>query len=529
MYFQDDWRVSKKLTVNFGLRYEISQPPFEQQDRYSDFSPTTANPGADGRLGALVFAGSGEGRSGRRRLADTWYGGWGPRAGFAYSITSKDVLRGGIGRSFGAVRAVGGSTHFLGFVQIASFPNTTQGVQPTFLLKDGMPAYPIPPFINPAFGNFNDVPWWQNNEVSRMPENITWTMTYQRQVSQNLLLEAGYNATLGSNLQAGLLGYNQLDTSLLPAAANPYTAAGRSLLNSQLGSQAAINAGLGKPYPSFPTTRSVAQSLRPYPQYNRIDTGGGQGDRSGHSTYHSMVLKFEKRYGAGLTFLGSYVFSKILTDADSYWIGGQAMDHFNRGLEKSYGQFDQTHNFKFSYVYELPWGKGRKWLTNGGPLDWVVGGWRVGGIHLYGSGLPIALGTTISFPIFNGGNRPTITTYEGWRAKTSGDNFDPFKDRFFQPAAFFGPQPTDRLGNMTRYTGATRFFANLTENYSLAKSFNFTERWRLDFRAEAFNLANRTVFGPISGAQTLQNENFGLWRAQSNDPRRMQMALKLYF
>ena len=105
---------------------------------------------------------------------------------------------------------------------------------------------------------------------------------------------------------------------------------------------------------------SVGQSLRPFPQYGNIDTTNGQGDREGHSTYHSMQVKLNKRYAAGLTLQASYVLSKYLTDSDGG--GGQPEDHYNRALEKSIANYDQTHIVKFNYVYELPFGKGKKYL-----------------------------------------------------------------------------------------------------------------------------------------------------------------------
>ena len=107
----------------------------------------------------------------------------------------------------------------------------------------------------------------------------------------------------------------------------------------------------------------MRQALRPYPQFQTIDTRSGGGDHSGHSTYHSAMVRFEKRYSRGLQFQTSYVFSKLLTDSDSYWSDtyGFAMDHYNRGLEKSIGAFDVTHNFKFGAVWDLPVGQGQNW------------------------------------------------------------------------------------------------------------------------------------------------------------------------
>src|SRR6185369_2612965 len=161
----------------------------------------------------------------------------------------------------------------------------------------------------------------------------------------------------------------------LPANLSPFTASGRTLLNSQVGSAAANAAGVVAPWSGFNklwgTGATVAQSLRPYPQYSTVDTINGQGDRIGHSTYHSMQVKFTKRYSSGLTVQASYVLSKLLTDADSG--GSTPEDHYNRSLEKSIASYDQTHLVKLNYVYELPFGKGRKFLNQKGVASVILG------------------------------------------------------------------------------------------------------------------------------------------------------------
>jgi hypothetical protein len=360
-----------------------------------------------------------------------------------------------------------------------------------------------------------------------MPEMYSFNLSVQRQLTANNIVEIGYVGTMGAHLQANLIAANQLDYRNLPASLNPFTAQGRALLSSNINSAAAQAAGIQKPYASFNGT--VAQSLRPFPQILNLDTARGGGDHSGHSTYHSLSARFERRMSAGLTFQAYYLLSKLLTDCDSIAnLNTISMDHFNRSLEKSIGQYDQTHNLKINYLWELPFGPGRRFVTHGWGA-WLVGGWRLSGIMTYSSGTPVPLGTSVSFPIFNGTNRPTVPTYEGWRAPTKGDDFDPNVDRFLQPASFFGPQPSDRFGNMTRYNPKLRYFPNFTENLSIARRFDFGERVRMDFRWEMFNIFNRAHFGPSSGATTLQSSAFGLWQAQDNEPRRMQVALKLYW
>jgi hypothetical protein len=271
----------------------------------------------------------------------------------------------------------------------------------------------------------------------------------------------------------------------------------------------------------------VAQSLRPYPQYLNVVTGGQGGDKSGHSTYHAMVLKAERRYSSGLTFQWNYTLSKILTDSDSYDASSTSQDHYNRRVEKSIGRFDQTHALKLSTIYELPFGKGRRWLSQGGLVNQLLGGWRISGVQSYFSGFPIALARNNPWPIFNGGTRPTINSYDNWRAPLRGSEFDPAVDRFLNPAVFPASAQPIAFGNSTRYNPRVRAFPNFNENISLGKSFALGESRHLDFRWEAFNLFNRVIFG--TGATNLNANNFGVVTNQANSARQMQVALKLYW
>jgi hypothetical protein len=526
LYFQDDWRVSSRLTLNLGVRVEEVLAPRVGNDQASDLDPDLANPAADGIRGALVFAGIGEGRIGSHTLVDNWYG-VAPRLGFVYSLNSKMTIRGYSGISFGPVVHTGNSSHNLGFVQRITAGNTTQGLTPTWVLKDGAPAYPDTPNLDPSVGNGANIPYYNGRIGSTPSEEYNFSLNLQRELTQSLALEVGYLGVMASHIQSSLLTLNALNYSALPAALNPFTASGRSVLASQVGSATANSAGISAPFSSFKTLwgtgASVGQAVRPFPQFSAIDTTNGGGDRIGHSTYHSMEVKLTKRYASGLTFNGSWVFSKYMTDAD----GGAPEDPLNRRLEKSLSPNNQTHVVKAIYSYEFPFGRGKRFLSNPGILRMLAGGWKLAGIHSYSTGSPMSISTTVSFPLFAGSNRPTVSTYEGWRAPLKGDQFDPAVDNFFQPVAFFGTQPTDRLGNMTRVNPKLNNFASLSENVSFSRTFAFRERARFEFRAEAFNVLNRVQFGALS--TSLQSANFGLWRTQANSPRRMQMSLKLYW
>ena len=213
----------------------------------------------------------------------------------------------------------------------------------------------------------------------------------------------------GTHLQSGLNNYNQVPYSYLQQY-------GATLLNSNISSPAAVAAGIRVPYPGF--TGSVAQALRPFPQVLEVDTRFGGGDHSGNSTYHAAIMRVEKRFSDGLTFQSSYVFSKTLSDSDSAAGYMLAMDHANHKLDKSISGFDITHNFKLAWIYELPFGKSKKYLTKGVGSA-LLGGWRLAGVHYYSSGLPVGLATSVALPLFAGTNRPTVSTYDGWGVRTS--------------------------------------------------------------------------------------------------------------
>jgi hypothetical protein len=529
-FFQDDWRVRPNLMLNLGVRWETTLPPTGENDHWSDFDPNMPNPRAGGRPGALIYAGKCNGCIGSRRLTDGYYKAFGPRFGLAYTYKEKNVIRMSYGLSYGNITTVTGSTHNLGFTLTDTQSDTTQGLQPRILARNGHPAYQAPPFVDPSFGNGRAMPWFQGSEALQPPAYQSMNFSIQRQMSPTTVAEVAYNGSLGSRLQAGMLNYNALNPELLARYGAP-------LLNSRIDSPAAIAAGFREPFPGFiqlwGSAATVGQSLRPYPQFQNIDTRSGGGDHSGHSTYHSMMVRFEKRYSRGLQFLTSYVFSKVLTDADSYWSDsyGFAMDHYNRRLEKSIGSFDVPHNFKFSAVWDIPFGKGRAFLNQNRVANWVIGGWRVSGIAVYASGQPRNVSTSNGLPLFSGVNRPIISTYDGWRPEPRNGSFDPAVDRTVQPASFFPAQPAFTHGNMTRFNPKFRDFGNYNENISMSKSFPITEGIRLDFRVEMFNAFNRVRFG--LGSLGLQSQTFGVLSQtagdQSNSPRQMQLAAKIYF
>ena len=543
-YAQDDWRLGDKITVNYGVRYEYTPPTWEGHfpDGYSNFNPNLPNPAVGGRLGASEFAGSGPGRTGRKSLYEAWPWGFSPRLGVVYTVNDNTVARVNAARTFGSVKNTGGSSHWNGFiggynVSAPAFPASS-----AFNWDAGWPSWPAPPFLVPQTLNGSNIPYWQPYDSGRLPEYYSWTVNLQRQLPGRFVVEAGYNAQLGRHLTTNLLSLNQIDPEIFYGFVRQYGPAGAiNLMNSRMDSTLARQAGIPYPYPEFPGSQSVRQALRPYPQYLDINTGADGGDRSGRSSYHAFLLKGEKRYASGLTFLTSYVFSKTLTlRSDRANAGdGRAMDHFNRNAEKTLSAFDQTHVIKVNYSYELPFGAGKPFLKQG-LLSKVAGGWRVAGVHSYASGFPLSVGPGYGLPLFGGDNRLTVLDYKGWRAPTRGSHFDPLVDLWWDPTKF-NPRPVDSIDQLQGYKGGalTAQLGNATvrnpyergpwflnENISIARTFA-VQKTRLEFKFEAFNLLNRTIWG--SPDSSITSPNFGRITSLANAPRQMQLGVRLEF
>jgi len=515
-YAQDDWKATRKLTVSYGLRYDVFIPRYERRDNLSTFDLRAPNPAAGGRPGAMIFLGDGQGRSGLSRLADIDWKSFGPRLGIAYAVNDKTVLRSGYGIYYAQGNANAGLRDSLqssvGFVAQPVFQTQDAGVTPGFNWDGGFPQnFARPPFIDPAAGNGSDVRMILRSD-GRPPYFQNWSFTLEREILPRVNLEATYLGTKGSRIGNGLVYWNELNPSLLSLGA---------LLTRPYNSPEAVAAGIQSPYPGF--SGSVAQALRPYPHMQSV---WNRSNPAGSSTYNALQTQLSMRNWKGLDVQMAYTWSKSISDADILAGGGPAgQTTYNRRLEKAISTTDIPHVFGLSYSYELPFGEGKPMLNRKDAVGKVLGGWVFTGIHQYSVGVPIILSANNTLPLFTSVLRPNAVAAAS-RHLEPDHHFDPAVDLWINRSAFASPAPFS-LGTSARSYTDLRNPNYYNENFGLMKRIRFHERVTATFRAELFNAFNRVVFAAPQA--NFSNAQFGRISAQANTPRQGQVALRLEF
>ncbi len=516
-FAQDDWKLNSRLTVNLGLRYEIQTPFYDHEGNSSNLDLNAPNPAAGNRPGIAVFAGNGSGRLGPRSLINNYYKGFGPRVGLSYQLTPTTVLRAGFGL-FYPPRIVSVITE--GFSSNVTLSSLDGGASPAFFLDNGWPqsAAVKPPFIQPTLVNGRAASY-MNPDAQNGSGRLSRTYQTQVSVQQRLgngLLELGWISTQARHIPAANLeNLNQTPSEFLRLG---------DLLRRNINDPAVAAAGFSSPFPGF--TGTLAQALRPYPQFqliNYIDSPAGS------SSYHALVAKYEQRFTSGLAILASYTHSKFIANA----IGtGRLQDATNRRAERAVVNSDIPHRLITSVAYDLPFGKGKRWLS-AGPAAWILGGFSLSGIFSYESGLPLSITIPNSLPIFNGqlrpnlvpGNNPVFDVQQSeFRALNalSGERGNTYLNR----AAFASPAPFT-FGNLGPVLPYARGFSFANEDISLAKRIYLREGQFLEVRTDWFNAPNRTQFqNPITD---LTSANFGLITGQRNSGRSIQFGIRYAF
>lgn len=290
-----------------------------------------------------------------------------------------------------------------------------------------------------------------------------------------------------------------------------------------------IATGFQLPYPDYPTNRQLQQALRPFPQYNSVNINAG-GMNDGHMTFHALESSFEHRFSGGLFFMMNYTFAKLISNTDGEDANrgdGVGMNQYNRELDKTVGVQDTPHNASIIYVYDLPFGRGKKWMNQAHPVtNAILGNWRISGIHRYVSGR--ALSITSGQNLFGAGSARASFAYPFVELKNP--NFDrdnPRAQPYLNPAAFRRPANME-YGDTPRRLPYLREDAYLSEDVALLKEFGGEVR-KVEFRATMLNIANRHRLGGID--TNLDSSTFGVITNPMSgiSAREIQFGIKLFF
>lgn len=545
VFFQDDWAITKKLTLNLGLRYESDLPTRERFNRMTNFAtlapfpaapgvilaPQTiggvAVPGRNGPLsGAVQFIG--RGGSDTRYLSNPDWNNFAPRLGIAYKLNDKTVIRTGAGIFYAPM--TGGGITAATLAMITESQATTYNAS----LDNGVTPNPDASLSNPYPNGILPVPGDSLGALTsyglatlptrlralRNPKSAQWNFNIQRELPGRLISEIAYLGSAGIGILGGTTDLNQIDdatralgaTALNTRVANPF-------LTLPVAQRPPAGGVLATP------TLTVAQLLRPYPQFGAIQSFFAN---DAHSSYHSLQLKVERRFANDLNFQASYSFSKLIDDISAIQAAASVQvpnyqDMNNRRLDKALSTIDARHRFVSSVLWAVPVGKGRKFGNTSKVLDWVAGGWNINAIVSFQRGFPLSISTaaTVTPGLAYRGLRPNIVGDVQTTATSKQDRIR----AWFNPAAF-APPALFQIGNAGRTIPGLRGPNQANVDLAVHKNFQITERIRTQLRLEAFNSFNRANFGLPGTA--LGGVGFGVIDS-TGDPRNVQLAVKIYF
>ena len=511
-YLQDDWKTTRKLTVNLGLRYEIQRPVTDRYNRqawfdYKAINPISSSVGQN-YLGELQFA-----HSGQRGLFNTSYKDFAPRIGFAYQVMPKLVMRGGYGIFYPPTfRGTGPAPGFSSDTPYVS--SNDGGLTPANTLSTAFSGGLVP-VVGSAQDGLTNV-GFSVTAVNRDRKTYyaqQWMYGFQFAPTANDVLELAYVGNHGVHVQASGLNLNQINPK--------YFSMGNALLtqvpNPFFGHITSSGCSLDQP------TIQQGQLLRPYPAFCDINESL---DPAGGSNYNALNVNYTHRVSQGLTLLASYTFSKFVDNVGGpeNWASASAnfseniRNVYNLAAEKSVDATDTPHSFVLSYVYELPVGKGRRFASGlSGVTNAVIGGWQTSGTLTLKEGFPLTITSTGNgLNYFGAGQHVDIVGnyHIAHRSRTE----------WFNTSAF-AVTGAWQLGNAPRYFSDLR--APNYENWdiSIQKYFPIEERFRFQFRLDMFNTFNHTNY---YSPNTFMGAGFGTI-TQAWTPRQMQAALKFYW
>ena len=554
-FVQDDIKVTPRLTVNIGLRYDIPYPRVEHLDKYRGFDRLVPNPAVGGRLGALVGPpGTSYGpTSPYRGLIKPDYTDWGPRVGFAYTLNSKTVVRGGYGFYYAPLLynefGRGGQAGF----SVQGGANINFGSD-AFIRFSSYPVLPTPDpnsqFIGADVEGFDR--FFKNGRTAQYSVNV------ERELPQNFVISAGYIGSKGTRLRSGFSPVNALPFDTLKLGA-PFlqmqladvTAAQRSYAQSVGVTLPANNNAV---FPGFNGT--VAQSLKPFPQYGRITE---HMESQGQSFYSALKIDLNRRFSQGIQAGVSYTFAKLLTDAAEDLFGnspieGVVQNPYDRASLWTPSPNIVPNSLVVNFLAELPFGKGKHFMNKSGAIDRIVGGWQVSGVVRYRNGpmlVPFIAGGARDFLDlvgFNGNLRPNITGQSFYTDIPAGG----LRYQYLNRAAFSVPPPYQNFGvpdigsaaYSAYYANPLRFFGNAaptysdlraqpfyTEDFNILKKTRITETTTFEIRVDFINAFNRGRFQLADMNLDPNNPSFGVSTRAGDfyQPRHIQLGGRFIF
>ena len=506
LFLQDSWKLTPKITVNWGLRYDYEAPRTDRYNQLSNFDFQAASPLQVPGLalnGGLIFPGvnglpRGQVNPDRNNFA--------PRLGIAWRVTPKTVIRTGGGIFYAGTTGLGagpGAFGVSGYQATTSLVTSQDGVTPTVRWSN-----PYPTGFNRPTGSSAGLSTLLGQSIqfadrgNVTPVSYQWNFNIQQELPGRVLFEIGYAGSRGLHLFENRQ-WNQLDPQYLAQGDRL-----RQTVSNPFAGKIAVGT-----FASPTITR--AQLLRPYPQFDSV---ASQASSWASSTYHALEMRAEKRYSNGFNVLASYTYSKIL-DYGTGPFGGETLgsssiqNWSNLQAEWGVSTLDQTHRFIFNTVYELPFFK-----DGHGLLGKTLGGWQTGAIWSAYSGGPLGVTSAVNNTFSQGG---------GQRPNWNGQNpcvADPTPDRWLDASVFSAP-PAYMFGNAPRTFGGCRSAGANQVDATLTKNTRITERWNIQLRTEIFNVANSVRFNPPN--QTSGNAQFGVVNSQANLPRIIQFGLKV--
>jgi hypothetical protein len=516
LYAQDSWKITRKITFDYGIRYDYSTYLQEEHGRDPFFSPTTPNPAVGGILGAMVFDGHGPGKC-NCYLANNYPLAFAPRLGIAWQLNAKTVFRAGFGIVYGSTASNNNASGGLaGSSSSATGPNS---YTPVTTLAVGIPASfnPAPwPNYNPGQFNVSGTPVsiagnpFLDPNAGRPPRQYQWSIGFEREILRDLAVTAAYVGNRGiwwqSPVSQNINAISQQD--LAAHGLSLSKPADVALLTMALNSSQVAARGLNiLPYPTFPVTGTLGQSLRPFPQFTTINAYWAP---LGDTWYNSLQVKATQRFSHGLTFVSTFVWQKSLVNGTEIGepnpgTAGNAYvnDVFNRNQNKYLSQYDQPFSFNISLTYKVPR------LNTNKVVSYVLRDWAVGVFAQYSSGLPLLVpyaNNNLGAAIFNTYSSATagVLNTGTFANRVAGQPlytvdinchcFDPNKTFVLNPLAWSDP-PAGQFGTSPAFYSDFRSQRRPVENFNFGRTWAIKERFTFNIRAEFTNIFNRAFIG----------------------------------